>query len=68
MKRLELLEIVTHGLEELILFRSTDVGARLIDNLEPGSSNDLFIKNLSLGWRSSVRHPRDANEQVVANF
>jgi hypothetical protein len=65
-KRLELLKVAAHSLEELVLLGTAAVGARLVDNLEPDSGNDFFVKNLPLGWRSGACRPRDADEQVVA--
>ena len=67
-ERLELLEIGTHGLEELVFLGATAAGARFINNLEPDSSEDLIVKHLPFGWRSCAFRPWDADEQVVAHL
>ena len=54
MESLELVEVGAHGLKELVLFGATTADAQFVDNLEPGSGEDLLIKDLPLDWRSGA--------------
>ena len=57
MKRLELLEVEAHGLEEPLFLGTAATGARFTNNLKPGGGEHLVIKHLPLGGRPGARRP-----------
>jgi hypothetical protein len=59
---LELAEIFTHGLEELILFRFATAGAWVINNFKPDSGDDFFIKGFPFSRRFNVCRARQVDE------
>ena len=67
MKRLELMEVGVHGLEELLFLGTAATGARFIDNLEPGGGEHLFIEHLPLSGCPGARRPREVDEQVITH-
>lgn len=50
MESLELVEVSAHGLKELVLLGATAADARFVNNLEPGSGEDLFVKDIPFDW------------------
>ena len=67
-KRLELLEVGAHGLEEPLFLGTAATGARLVNNLKPGGGEHFVVKHLPLGWRPRARLPWEVHEQVVAHL
>ena len=65
---LELVEVGAYSLKELILLGDATADVRFVNNLDPGSSEDLLIKDLPLEWRSGACLSWDADEEVIANL
>ena len=68
MKRMELPEVGTHGLEEPLFLGTAATGARLVNNLKPSGGEQLVIEHLPLGGRPGARCPWEVDEQVVAHL
>ena len=63
---LELVEVGTHGLKELVCLGGAAADARFVNNLEPDGGEDFLDKNLSLDWCPGACLPWNVDEEVVA--